>query len=676
MPGEEQVDVLYVADEPTAATGLSALLEQYDAAQLTEATNRSTALSTLRNTPVDCIVLVADPADEGLPTLLDTLRNHDPTVPIVVAPREAELEPEALPTGVTEYLPPETDDLVRRDLLAQRIEAVTDLSATPPTRYAVLANLTEIATDPSVSFETALHHLTETLSRILPVDTLSVFECTDSGVALRDRYLVAEDRHTTDDSLMITCPTDEIAQLDRTGVLADLPTTLTHAFAHDSPGVAAPVWMDSDLVGLLVASGNSFSPSEEAMFEHGADILGWRFRRRSYVERETQVEEQNKKIRALHQVAADLDEARTPGAVYEMLIDASESILEFDLAIADAAEDGYLRPKAVSADLSEEQYYDKMPLDPDDSVGAAVYETGETSLVNDTRDAEAAPADNRFLSVLTVPIDEYGILQAAAETVGAFDETDVELAELLATHGRDRLRQLDQTQQLESYTDTLERQNERLDAFASVVSHDLRNPLQVATGHLQRIKETDPDEPVASAVDEVTKSLDRMESLIDDLLALATEGEIADSLEPTSIRQTAHNAWATVPTADATLAVETDLLVAADAPRLQQLFENLFVNAIDHGGRDVDVTVGALPDRDGFFVADDGPGIDAADSDVVFEHGYTTSTDGTGVGLEIVADIAAAHDWAITVAESARGGAKFEIVGVEVITADHEQTSY
>ena len=49
----------------------------------------------------------------------------------------------------------------------------------------------------------------------------------------------------------------------------------------------------------------------------------------------------------------------------------------------------------------------------------------------------------------------------------------------------------------------------------------------------------------------------------------------------------------------------------------------------------------------------------------VFEAGYTTGEDGTGFGLSIVERVAEAHDWDVGVTESADGGARFEVTGVE-----------
>jgi len=97
-----------------------------------------------------------------------------------------------------------------------------------------------------------------------------------------------------------------------------------------------------------------------------------------------------------------------------------------------------------------------------------------------------------------------------------------------------------------------------------------------------------------------------------------------------------------VETDTAELRVDDDLAFKADPARLKRLFENLFRNALDHGGPDVTVTVGALSDKPGFYVFDDGPGIPEGDGDSVFEPGYTTREEGTGFGLAIVAEMVTA----------------------------------
>lgn len=205
---------------------------------------------------------------------------------------------------------------------------------------------------------------------------------------------------------------------------------------------------------------------------------------------------------------------------------------------------------------------------------------------------------------------------------------------------------------------TLERQNERLDEFTSVVSHDLRNPLNVATGRLALAREEADTEHLAA----VARSHDRMEALIEDLLLLAKRGDTVGETHPVGLQEAVERAWETTTAPGATLepvGLDDSNTLPADPERLDQLLENLFRNAVEHGGPAVTVRVGPLPD--GFYVADDGPGIPEETRGRVFEHGYTTGRDGTGFGLSIVNRIAEAHGWSVAVTESETGGARFEI---------------
>ena len=211
----------------------------------------------------------------------------------------------------------------------------------------------------------------------------------------------------------------------------------------------------------------------------------------------------------------------------------------------------------------------------------------------------------------------------------------------------------------------IQRQNERLGQFASVVSHDLRNPLNVAAGRV----DLERDQRSSEHLDAAARALDRIEQIIEGVLMLAREGEDIGERTRVSLASLAERAWASVAAEHATHVVD-DLAFDADADRVVQLLENLYRNAVEHGGPDVTVRVGALDDRPGFYVEDDGPGIPAALRDDIFEMRYTTS-DGTGLGLSIVETIASAHGWevAATDAEHSETGARFEITGIESVAA-------
>ena len=207
----------------------------------------------------------------------------------------------------------------------------------------------------------------------------------------------------------------------------------------------------------------------------------------------------------------------------------------------------------------------------------------------------------------------------------------------------------------------LQRQKERLDEFASVVSHDLRNPLTVAQGRTEYLAEQYDDEHFEA----VLRSLARMEEIISDTLLLARQGQVVAEMEPVALTGLVGRSWDNVATDEATLAIEESVTVSGDPSRLQHLFENLFRNAIDHGGAAVTVRVGSLADR-GIYVEDDGPGIPDADRETVFEPGYTSESDGTGLGLTITERIAEAHGWTVDITDGSDGGARFEFTDIEL----------
>ena len=207
----------------------------------------------------------------------------------------------------------------------------------------------------------------------------------------------------------------------------------------------------------------------------------------------------------------------------------------------------------------------------------------------------------------------------------------------------------------------LESKTKQLDQFASVVAHDLRNPLNVARGRAALLGETSDSEHV----EPLLGALDRMESLIEDTLTLSRQGEVVADPETVELMDVVGSSWQSVATADASLEVVEGGEIAADASRLQHVFENLFRNAIEHGSADCTVRVGQIGDT-GFYVADDGPGIPDDRKETVFEWGDSTRQDGSGIGLTIVERIADAHGWTVDVVDAADGGARFEFTGVAI----------
>jgi len=300
-----------------------------------------------------------------------------------------------------------------------------------------------------------------------------------------------------------------------------------------------------------------------------------------------------------------------------------------------------------------------------DTVRAA-HERGEVVVTRDVAGRggvwEAALGAS-FTAVAAVPVAyddvDRGVLVLYADRPDAFDpEERGVLAELGDTVGY-ALHAVAVRRRMARREAELERQNERLEAFASVVSHDLRNPLNVAQGYAEALD--------GEAADRVAEALDRMERIVGDVLELARQGRTIETPAPVELAGVAREAWATADVGDAALAVDTDAVVLADGDRLGRLLGNLFRNAREHGDAGA-VRVVAVEDDGavvGFAVEDDGTGIPAGQREQVLEAGVSTAEDGTGFGLPIVAEIAGAHGWELAVGESPDGGARFAFTGVE-----------
>ncbi len=294
------------------------------------------------------------------------------------------------------------------------------------------------------------------------------------------------------------------------------------------------------------------------------------------------------------------------------------------------------------------------------SIAWRVYTSGETLALDDVKnDPDVYNPETAVQSELYLPLGEHGIFLAASKEPQAFDEQDRILGEILAGTITAAFEQVEHSEQLRSREQELARQNKRLEEFANFVSHDLRNPLNVAELHLELATEDWNSEHLAT----VKQQHDRMEKLIEDLLTVAHTGQTVRELESVCLGELAEQCWGNVVTEAATLERDIDRPIRADRTRLQQLLENVFRNAVEHGDEKVTVRVGLLPD--GFFIADDGPGIAPEERESVFESGYSTTRDGTGFGLAIVKGVVEAHDWEITVTESEDGGARFEFTSVE-----------
>lgn len=203
--------------------------------------------------------------------------------------------------------------------------------------------------------------------------------------------------------------------------------------------------------------------------------------------------------------------------------------------------------------------------------------------------------------------------------------------------------------------------------FTQEASHELRTPLAAIRGRIERLASegaltaTQADH-AATALREV----DGLSALTDALLLLARSESAPLPQTPVNLCDLAR---AVASAHAAEVEAPDEILVRGSEELLVRAVANLVENARKFGGPKTRIRVRVTEDgRDAAIaVADDGPGISAAERDHVFERFYRVpgsraATDGVGLGLPVARAIAIRHHGAIDVGSSDLGGAEFRIV--------------
>ena len=221
-------------------------------------------------------------------------------------------------------------------------------------------------------------------------------------------------------------------------------------------------------------------------------------------------------------------------------------------------------------------------------------------------------------------------------------------------------------------SEALEEVNEELTQFASIVSHDLREPLRVVSGVAELLESRyggELDESAERLLAALTRSTDRMSALLDGLLAYSRVGRVDEwrEIHMDALLDEVLEAL-TEQLADSGGVVVRDALptVHGDPVQLAQLFQNLVANALKFRGEDaprVEVRAVAQGARWHFQVADNGIGIDPRNQERIFEMFQRLHTrdayPGTGVGLAICKKIVERHGGRIWVEPGPERGTVF-----------------
>lgn len=346
--------------------------------------------------------------------------------------------------------------------------------------------------------------------------------------------------------------------------------------------------------------------------------------------------------------------------IYQTTLRVSNDVLDADVSVIAEADNGGLAQLASSP----REWTDTDGLLSPVSLPSVVATRGISYAVADRGDVRGAtgtkPLPNQpakqYRAVLIVPFGDEAVLIAGSEDAGAFTDWDLELLRLLGSFARNLYENVETTA---GYPET----QEWVAEAAAGLSHDAQNFFGIIEGRLALARE----DPQPEHFDAIERATHRLSELVEDTKTLLETGTYAIEPEPVPLREVINEAWHVGGTENAELLTRPLPSVLADRSRLSQLLENLFRNAVEHAGPDVTVWVGMLPDSDGFYVEDDGPGIDPSERDSVLQFAYSTSNEHTGVGLNIVQRIAAAHGWDISITGGDLGGTRFAFEGVDIV---------
>jgi len=215
----------------------------------------------------------------------------------------------------------------------------------------------------------------------------------------------------------------------------------------------------------------------------------------------------------------------------------------------------------------------------------------------------------------------------------------------------------------------------RQQRFVADASHETRNPLTaIKTTTGAALAGDRSREDLRTALEIVDEAVDRLIRLTGDLLVLARSN---DPLAPAVRDRSDLSVIATealegvtrpegAPRIGTTL--EPDLPVEVDPSEIERVVRNLLDNAVRYGGERATITMRTWrADGDACLeIADDGPGIAAADLPKVFDPFYRSGTrardrDGTGLGLAIARDLARRNGGQLTAVSTPGAGATFRL---------------
>ncbi|RQG95889.1 PAS domain-containing sensor histidine kinase [Natrarchaeobius chitinivorans] len=401
---------------------------------------------------------------------------------------------------------------------------------------------------------------------------------------------------------------------------------------------------------------------------------------------------------SLHEITRWLLESDDRQEICAIAVHAGSDLL--DLPISGVwlleQEQGYLEPVAGTAGAHDE--FGGLPrFHPNEGLVWEVFEAGDVERFDDLEAVDGLyNPETPIRSEIIAPIGTHGVIMTGSLEPHQFDETDVELVSTLAENTRAALDRAARERVLRERTSELERQTERLEGIADVLSNDLKRQLKSVANGLTVDSETDWEFPLEEqsidgrergaddpsndwefplAENSVVETLDRAERLIDDVREFARNASTVRSRSRVRLDRVIEEAATASRLEENAVFVERAATLRADPDRLIYLLETAFDDvAARANAESVAVRVGLTgidePGQSrGFFIEDDAPENPPVATDQLLDPTTEYHAAIDGLGLTLVRAIAEAHDWNLEIETEDTVGTRIDVRGVMTLEA-------
>ncbi len=414
------------------------------------------------------------------------------------------------------------------------------------------------------------------------------------------------------------------------------------------------------------------------------------------------------RLSTLNMCGRSLNRAKSLNEIYELTLAFMELTLGFEHAAFMLVEDKKLvvtrsRGFAFSNPL-------ELPLNGSKG-GVTIRAAGQqkamlvSNVVNDPEYVRPSSDSPAMRSEIAVPIvvdnETIGVLNAESKKKKAFDEDDLAMLQILASHVATAIANIEAREQIRSYTDGLETKirqktgeliatqdqlvkTQRLAAIgelAGMVGHDLRNPLAGMAGAIYYLRKKygkAMDKKGKNMLCVIEENITHSDKIINDLLDYSRE--IRLELKDTDLESILEKVLRSMEIPECIHVVnrtEKAPRMNVDIAKMERVFKNIIRNSIDAmpSGGVLTITSTQESHRLGIHFRDTGEGISPAAMDKLWTPLFTTKAKGMGFGLPICKRIVEAHQGDIIVESALDKGTTFSIV-LPLDTAANDQPEF